>query len=158
MPTAREFWRPILNDFNPIGPVRPEDVSRFFVDRWEADPTRSCLQLLKLSFQESIWQPRPPYKALLTGHVGSGKSSELMRLGQELSNDFFVVSFNAEFTLETETANHFDVLLAMGGALHKVARAAGLDPDVQRLKEFVQSFAKFIRKFENRKGFSLDPE
>jgi len=156
--TVQEFWRPIINDFNPIGPVRPEDVSRFFVDRQADDPTRSPLQLLKLSFQDSIWQPRPPYKALLTGHVGSGKSSELMRLGQELAADFFVVWFNAEFTLETETANHFDVLLAMGLAVHAAAQAASLDPDERLAKEFVQSFAKFVRKFEGRKGFSLRVE
>ena len=41
MATAREFWRPISNDFNPVGQVRPEDVARFFVDRKEDDPTRS---------------------------------------------------------------------------------------------------------------------
>ena len=80
-----------MNDFNPVGQVRPEDVARFFVNRNKDNPTQSPLQLLKLSFQDSIWQPRPPYKALLTGHTGSGKSSELMRLGQELANEFFVV-------------------------------------------------------------------
>ncbi len=91
MATVQEFWRPIMNDFNPVGQVRPEDVARFFVNRHKDNPTQSPLQLLKLSFQDSIWQPRPPYKALLTGHTGSGKSSELMRLGQELANEFFVV-------------------------------------------------------------------
>ncbi len=154
MATAREFWRPIINDFNPVGQVRPEDVARFFVDRKEDDPTRSLFQLLKLSLQNSIGQPKP-YKGLLTGHVGSGKSSELLRLGQELSGDFFVVWFDAETTLVTETANHFDILLAMGLAVHAAAYAAGLEPEERLAKEFVQSFAKFVRKFESRKGFSL---
>ncbi len=104
MATVQEFWRPIINDFNPVGPVRPEEVTRFFVDRKENDPTRSLVQLWKLSLQNSLGQPKP-YKALLTGHVGSGKSSELMRLGQELVNDFFVVWLDAELTLATETAN-----------------------------------------------------
>jgi len=104
--------------------------------------------------QNSLGQPNL-YKALLTGHVGSGKSSELFRLGQELANDFFVIWFDAETTLATETANHFDVLLAMGLAVHAAAYAAGLEPEESRVKEFVRSFAKFVRKFENRKGFSL---
>ncbi|MBI3796777.1 MAG: hypothetical protein HY268_07395 [Deltaproteobacteria bacterium] len=121
MAVAEEFWRPIVNDFNPVGPVRPEDVARFFVDRQEGDPTRSVLRLLERSFLDSIWQPRPPYKVLVTGHVGSGKSSELMRLGQALAHDFFVVWFDAEATLVTETANHFDVLLAMGLTVHSAA-------------------------------------
>jgi hypothetical protein len=80
METPREFWRPIVNDFRPVGQVRPEEVIRFFVDRHEDDPTRSLLQRLKLNFQNSIGQQQP-YKALFTGHRGSGKSSELMRLG-----------------------------------------------------------------------------
>jgi hypothetical protein len=72
-----------------------------------------------------------------------------------LTNDFFVVWFDAESTLVTETANHFDVLLAMGLAVHAAAQAAKLDPDERLAKEFIRSFAKFVRKFEDRKGFSL---
>jgi hypothetical protein len=54
--TAREFWRSIVNDFRPVGQVRPEEIIRFFVDRHEDDPTRSLLQRLKLNFQNSIGQ------------------------------------------------------------------------------------------------------
>jgi hypothetical protein len=96
MVTPQEFWPPIISDFNPVGQVRPEEVKRFFVDRNEKDPQRSQVQRLKLNFLNTRGQAKP-YKALLTGHVGSGKSSELMRLGQELANDFFVVWFDAEF-------------------------------------------------------------
>ncbi|MGE0822797.1 MAG: hypothetical protein AB7G75_12775 [Candidatus Binatia bacterium] len=152
--TVQEFWRPIINDFNPVGRVRFEDVQRFFVDRHEEDPTRSIIQRLKVNLQNSLGQPAH-YKGLLTGHVGSGKSSELLRLGQELVNDFFVVWFDAETTLATETANHFDILLAMGLAVHRVAAFANLDPDTHLADDFVKSFAKMIRKFEGRKGFSL---
>ena len=87
MVTAREFWRSIVNDFNPLGP-RPEDVASFFVDRHEDDPTRSLLERLKVGLLNSMGQPQT-YKALLTGHRGSGKSSELMRTGQDLVHDFF---------------------------------------------------------------------
>lgn len=154
MATVQEFWRPIINDFRPVGTIHPDEVARFFIDRQEGNPTRSLLQLLAVSLQNSLGQPKP-YKGLLTGHTGSGKSSELLRLGQELGNDFFVVWFDAETTLATETANHFDVLLAMGLAVHAAAYAAGLEPEEARAKAFLQSFAKFVRKFENRKGFSL---
>lgn len=154
MENVKDFWRPIVNDFRAVGTIRPDDVTNFFVDRQEGDPTRSLRQLLKLSLRNSLGQPKP-YKGLLTGHIGSGKSSELFCLGQELGNDFFVVWFDAETTLATETANHFDVLLAMGLAVHAAAYAAGLEPEESRAKAFVQSFAKFVRKFENRKGFSL---
>lgn len=157
MVTAQEFWRPIINDFQPVGPVRPEDVRRFFVDRHEADPTRSLVQQLKSNLLNSLNQPKP-YQALLTGHVGSGKSTELIKLGEELVPDFFIVRFDAEFSLSPETANHFDVLLGMGLAVHKAAQAAELYPSDKLTDKLVKSMAKFIRKYENRKGFTLKLE
>jgi hypothetical protein len=152
MVTAREFWRSIVNDFNPIGP-RPEDVASFFVDRHEDDPTRSLLEGLKVGLLNSMGQPQT-YKALLTGHRGSGKSSELMRTGQDLVHDFFVVWFDAEQSL-ADTATHLEVLLGMGLAVHAAARAAGLNPADQLANDLVRSLAKFVRKYEERKGFTL---
>lgn len=154
METARQFWRPIINDFNPVGAVRPEDVAKFFVDRYASDPTRSLVQRLQVNLQNSLGQLNP-YKALLTGHVGSGKSSELIRLGQELVADFFVVWFDAEMSLATEKVNHFDVLLGMGLAVHAAAEAAGLRPDKRLARNLVNSLARLVRKYEEREGFAL---
>lgn len=134
--------------------IRPEDVARFFVDRQEHDPTRSVLRLLKLRLENSVGQPRP-YKGLLTGHVGCGKTCELMRLGQELAQDFLVIWLDAEATLSTEKANHFDILLAMGVSAHAAARAAGLRPDRRLVDALLKSLASFVRKYEERKGFTL---
>lgn len=155
--TPQEFWLPIISDFNPVGQVRPEEVERFFVDRKEGDLQRSQVQRLKLSFLTSRGQVKP-YKALLTGHVGTGKSSELMRLGQELAHDFFVVWFDAESSLATDTANHFEVLLGMGLAVHAAAEAARLKPDKRLARQLVNSLAKFIRTYEERAGFKLNLE
>jgi hypothetical protein len=157
MVTPQEFWLPIISDFNPVGQVRPEEVKRFFVDRNEKDPQRSRVQRLKLNFLNTRGQAKP-YKALLTGHVGSGKSSELMRLGQELANDFFVVWFDAELSLAAETANHFDVLLGMGLAVHAATEAAQLKPEKQLPRKLVHSLAKFVEKHEERAGFKLNLE
>jgi hypothetical protein len=44
IPGAEDFWRPIINDFNPMGTVRPDFMQRYFVDRNENDPTRSLIQ------------------------------------------------------------------------------------------------------------------
>jgi hypothetical protein len=46
------FWRPIINDFRPVGNIsswRADEVMRFFVDRNQDNPTRSLFQLLKLN-------------------------------------------------------------------------------------------------------------
>src|SRR5213594_3171990 len=113
MTDAEEFWRPIINDFQPVGPVRPEQVRRFFVDRNEDDPTQSVIRQLKSDFRDSIAGELNPCKSLLTGHTGSGKSSELMQLADLLAQDFFVVWFDAEHSLSVKP-NHFDVILGMG--------------------------------------------
>lgn len=155
MPNTTEFWRTIINDFNPVGPALGEDVRRFFVDRSD-DPTRSLVQRLKVSFQNSIGQPKP-YKALLTGHVGSGKSTELRRLGEELAEDFFVVWFDAGSSLDETSANQFDILLAMGLAVQQEAMRADLNPPARLAKDLTKSLTKFVRKYQERKGFSLNP-
>ncbi len=151
---TQAFWRPIVNDFNPVGVVRSEDVERFFVDREEQDPTRSRLRQLQIRLQNSLGQPQP-YTALLTGHVGSGKSSELMRLGQGLVDDYFVVWFDAETSLSTETANHFDVLVGMGVAVHAAAREAGLKPNDRLIEALLESLSTFVQKHTDRSDFIL---
>jgi hypothetical protein len=85
------------------------------------DPTRSLLARLKVGLLNSIGQ-RQTYKALLTGHRGSSKSSELIRTGQDLVHDFFVVWFDAEQSL-ADTATHLEVLLGMGLAVYAAASA-----------------------------------
>jgi hypothetical protein len=58
MATTQDFWRPIINDFNPVGEIRPDEVARFFVDRKENDPQRSRVQRLKLSFLNAQGQAK----------------------------------------------------------------------------------------------------
>lgn len=153
MPNA-EQWRTIINDFNPIGTTLSEEVRRFYVDRSEQEPARSVAARLKLNFLNSIGQPRP-YKALLTGHVGSGKSTELLQLGTDLAEQFLIVWFDAESSLVEGTANQFDVLLAMGVAVHKAALMADLNPPDKLVNRLLKSLSKFVRRYEERKGFSL---
>lgn len=155
MQTPQEFWRPIINDFDPVGSlVRPDEVARFFIDRKAADPTGSLVQWLKQNLRNSVGQATP-YKGLLTGHVGSGKTWELMRLGQELAGDFFVAWFDAEFSLDPEKANHFDVLLGMGVAAYAAAERAGLKPAKRVAEDLVNSVANFVHKYEEREESSL---
>lgn len=149
------FWKPVYNAFSPVGVVDPADVSRFFVDRSQSDPTASIVQRLRIGLQNSIGQ-RKHYKGLLTGHVGTGKTFELIRLGQELRNDFFVVVFAGDTSLAVETANQFDVLLGMGVAVYKAARSYGLNPNRGRITKLLRSMAKFVRKFDQRREFTLN--
>jgi hypothetical protein len=77
-----------------------------------------------------------------------------MRLGLDLAGEFFVVLFDAELTL-TETAHHSELLLAIGLAVHAAAEASGLGTSKKLADDLVRSLAKFVRRYEERKGFSL---
>ncbi len=90
MNDPRKFWNPIINDFQPLITVQPGKVDEFYVDRAAGDPANSTLELLKEGLLTSLERPAP-YRALLTGHRGAGKSFELIKLGEALAEDFFVV-------------------------------------------------------------------
>jgi len=151
----RKFWNPIINDFQPLVTAEPGWVDQFYVDRASGDPTNSTLELLKEGLLTSLERPTP-YRALLTGHRGAGKSFELIKLGGALAEDFFVVRFDAEITLAPETANHFDIILGMGIAVFAQAQLAHLKPDPKLAEALLKSLARFIRKYEDRKGFKLN--
>lgn len=152
---AQRFWAPIINDFQPLDSAWLGEMDKFYVDRAAGDPTNSALQLLKEGLLSSLNRPKP-YRALLTGHRGSGKSSELMRLAEELAEDFFVVRFDAELILSPETTNHFDIILGMGIAVFATAQLKDLSPKRKLADDLLNSLSKFIRKYEDRKGFKLD--
>jgi hypothetical protein len=56
-----------------------------------------------------------PQKVLFTGHRGSGKSTELAKLGQSgIADRFFVVRYSVKSVLNLFDLSHVDVLLSMG--------------------------------------------
>jgi hypothetical protein len=65
-------------------------------------------------------------KVLFSGHRGSGKSTELMRLAEDLQNEFFVVPFSAR-SLNLADLSYVDIMLACAAALFREAtdRARG---------------------------------
>lgn len=155
MPVSEKQWREVIGDFIPVGPPRPQELRRFFVDRYENDPTESIFVQLRAGLLSRLDQPKP-YQALLTGCRGSGKSSELMRLAQEVADKFFVVWFDAETTLNDNSVNQFDVLPGIGLAAHKAAQQAGLRPPQKLADNLLKSLAKVVRKYEDRVGFTLN--
>ncbi len=63
-----------------------ELVSKYYVER-----ESKFINRLKNTFLSSTDQP---IKVLFSGHIGSGKSSELFKLKQDLDNDFFMIYYS----------------------------------------------------------------
>ncbi|BBD61133.1 hypothetical protein NIES2109_39350 [Nostoc sp. HK-01] len=70
--------------------------------------------ICKLKDKISFWQPDEPTCTLFTGHIGCGKSTELLRLQAELEKaDFHVVYFESSEDLVTTDVDIADVMLAI---------------------------------------------
>ena len=87
------------------------------------------------------------YKALLMGHAGVGKSTELTRLADGLTGSYQVIRFSATQHLDPISFQPFDVLLLMmievakRTAMAKQDGGAGQPPSDEILREIVDWFA-----------------
>lgn len=88
----------------------PED-QKFYTD---FSPVRGGKIIEELKDNITFFSPDEPTCALFTGHIGCGKSTELLRLKAELEADgFHVVYFESSEDLEMADVDIADVLLAI---------------------------------------------
>ncbi|HNS04161.1 MAG TPA: hypothetical protein PKM78_17455 [Anaerolineae bacterium] len=89
---------------------------RFYVDR--GSPARQTMATL---LKVNDLQRGQPVKLLFTGHSGSGKSTELNRLCQDLEPDFFVVKVSTSSIVQPTDLTVVDVVLIAAMALFRTA-------------------------------------
>lgn len=112
----------LRDGINVLDPERaletPEELDNFFVQR-----TESPIDEIEVLLEDSSG----PETFLFTGHRGSGKSTELSRLGQRLGGDFRVIQYSVKDTLNLFELTHVDVLFSMAVELIKVATEEEID-------------------------------
>jgi hypothetical protein len=95
---------------NPEKPLSAEDER--YVDLSESRGVQHIAELITWRIQNS--EPAVQVKQLFTGHRGSGKTTELLRLQQELeTNRFFTIYMDVEEMLDLGSLSYLDVLVAM---------------------------------------------
>lgn len=101
----------VIRVFDPREPLRGPELAEFYVNRPgnPRDRMRTSLQELALHDQ--------PVKLLFTGHSGSGKSTELNKLAEEIKSQFFIVPFAAHRSLNIADLTYVDLLLGMATSL-----------------------------------------
>lgn len=105
-------------------PLRREELEEFFVLTDDArDPVVSRRDLLRKALKRN---PGGNQKMLLAGHRGCGKSSELVKLADELSPTFVTASFSVEDECNLAHVPIEDVLVVMMERLAAVAEEAEL--------------------------------
>jgi hypothetical protein len=138
------------------------DVRQFFQTANPArtlDPANNADRKLYIDFSEvrgeqiigeikdliSFLQPDIPTCTLFTGHVGCGKSTELLRLRAELEEDgFHVVYFESTEDLEMADVDIGDVLLAMARRISQSLEKLQLKSPSNALRNMLQGAYRIL--------------
>ncbi len=95
------------------------------------------------------------YQQLFSGHRGSGKSTELLRLKKELEDRrFFTVYIDVEELLDLVEVNYLDVLLSIAKQTEQVLRESGIPLSKNLLQDLEQWFSEKIIKEDQGADFS----
>jgi energy-coupling factor transporter ATP-binding protein EcfA2 len=101
----------VIRLFDPRKPLSGEALQAFYIDR-PGNP----LQRMQ-TYLQGLGLAGQPVKLLFTGHVGSGKSTELNRLATLLKSQFFIVNLDVRRSLNLADLTYVDILLGLTTAL-----------------------------------------
>ncbi|MBN1922910.1 MAG: hypothetical protein JW892_16790 [Anaerolineae bacterium] len=142
------LWTAMFNLFNPLVPVSGDYLSAWFVER----------KLSPLPRMELAMRPnRAEQKVLLAGQRGCGKTSELFCLMSHMQSDYFTVYTDLGASATEDPVSSIELFFAMGAAVYKAARDAGLKPSEGVWKELVSSLSTLTREQTREKGLDFDP-
>ncbi|OLT62122.1 P-loop NTPase fold protein [Moorena bouillonii] len=100
------YWKPAYQLFNPDKPLTtPEEMKDFYVQR-ENSPVEKVITTLEMEDQ--------PAKFLLAGHRGSGKTTELRRIQQELAENYAVIWVDTATALDRYNIGYAEVVVLIG--------------------------------------------
>jgi len=147
MPEIRRAMRleDIYKTISPEPLRTKEDLDAYY--RVEINELRGPdkIRLMKLGLERAFGSL--PYKAFLMGHSGVGKSTEITRLINEVTDKYQAIRFSATAELDPINFQPFDILLLMMAELvERTAKpreegGAGAKPSDDRLKEIWDWFA-----------------
>jgi len=88
----------------------------------------------------TFFAPDDPTCILFTGHIGCGKSTELLRLKAELEQEgFHVVYFESSEDLEMADVDIGDVLLAIAKRVSENLEKAAVNPQANEFRALLES-------------------
>jgi hypothetical protein len=142
--------REAINTLNPEKPLRTRDqLEAYFVERpW------SPLKALKVLLEDS----EEPQKILFTGHRGSGKTTELAKLADNLKNEFFIIQCSAERHLNLFDLTHADVILSLGLELLDQVKKQSIPVNNKILGSFHDFTKKIVLEIEDEEKKILGGE
>ncbi|MDM8537859.1 hypothetical protein QUF70_13965, partial [Desulfobacterales bacterium HSG17] len=91
-----------------LKPVNIETFETFYVN---ADKGRGGKPIFNALKRRIVNNPDGCLKLLFSGHKGSGKSTELIRLQKNIENDFVVVNFSVAEELDIININYIELFI-----------------------------------------------
>lgn len=134
MNSLREYWTPLVNAFDPL-PLLGKKAEACYVERED-----SPVPLMALALQPGRLGP----PVLMTGARGTGKTTALMQLARQLSQEYMVIWIDLHASLDLYHTSILDLLLSLGGGAYTVARRSGLEPDPRPWQEVVAALETLI--------------
>ena len=135
----------VYQTLSPEPLLTPEEVQAFYSDQLNGVRGNDHVARLALGLHRAFGGSH--YKALLMGHSGVGKSTELTRLTHRITDKYVPIRFSATSVLDSASFKPFDVLLFMMSevaertAKPKEQGGAGQKPSEIRLREIWDWFA-----------------
>jgi hypothetical protein len=134
------------------------EIMAFYRDEVNTVRGGDKVQRLRLGLIRSH-QNRTFFKAIFMGHQGVGKSTELSRLVNQITQQFAVLRFSAVNTLDPVNFKPLDVvLIMMADIAEQTYEKIGQAPSEDRLKEIWNWFAteKETRESSRSTGIAID--
>ena len=139
-PKQAQNLREAFNAFDPTHPLTGEFYDAFYVKR----PVG-----IKRLINDIRDDDRSSPKWLFTGHRGSGKSTELIRLAEALQDHYFTLYFTVEDVLDMADVDYKDVILALGSQLYQTSKDKGIKLPEDLLGELVGWFSTTLEEIED---------
>ncbi|MDJ1167844.1 ATP-binding protein [Roseofilum sp. BLCC_M154] len=128
--------------------TRPEDVEKdkkYYID---FASVRGGEVIEELKDNITVWYPDTPTCQLFTGHIGSGKSTELLKLKLELEQEnYHVVYFESSADLEMGDVDVGDILLCIAQRVSESLETlkALKIPEPRGFKQLLQGAAQLLQ-------------
>ncbi len=136
MPLDLQQFYKATNPGKALAADSPED-QQYYID---FDAVRGGDLIEELRSGISFFSPDEPTCTLFTGHIGCGKSTELLRLKAELDRDgFHVVYFVSSDDLELADVDISDVLLAIARRVSESLESVQVNPEAKGFRGLIRS-------------------
>ena len=136
--TIDEIYRTVIPD-DPVSPDSPHYVNLNAARGEDLDLASQIAKIIRSAPAGNF------HRHLVTGHRGSGKSTELNSLKAKLEREnFLVVVLDVEKTLDVADIEYLDLIVAATGQIGMAAREKGITVDERLLDNIGQWFAQTV--------------